>query len=203
MNDWLVPGDDRIPSDTHRERRGEIECVVLHYTASPFGDAAAEARRVRRWASEGRASSHFVIGRDGRVMQMVPISRAAEHTSDRRAEWPDGVVDVDSRAIGIDLMNVGPLEAADRGHRNAYGGHHLGPFASAPDGSAWEPYTSPQVDALRVLVETLIAEHPQLGDADRWVRHGDIQPGKIDPGPLFPLGDLRRWVAAAAEGICG
>lgn len=97
------------PSPNFGPRRdGRLpELVVLHYTAMP--DCAAARDRLCDLAAE--VSAHYLIGRDGTVIQLVEEAQRAWHAG--AGEWR-GQGDVNSRSIGIELDNPGdaPFAAA-------------------------------------------------------------------------------------------
>lgn len=74
--------------------------VVIHYTAMHSAQAAVD------WLCTPKAqvSAHYVIGRDGRLWQLVKDSARAWHAG--VGAW-GGVCDVNSRSIGIELDNCG------------------------------------------------------------------------------------------------
>ncbi len=84
--------DDRPPGV-------EINCLVLHATVEPttegtIGIFLNPAKRV---------SAHFVVGRDGRVVQMVPIEKRAWHAG---VSVLDGVPRVNDYSVGIEMVNL-------------------------------------------------------------------------------------------------
>lgn len=84
--------DDRPPGTT-------ISCIVLHATVEPttegtMGIFLNPARKV---------SAHFVVGRDGRVVQMVPIEKRAWHAG---TSVLDGVPKVNDYSVGIEMVNL-------------------------------------------------------------------------------------------------
>jgi N-acetylmuramoyl-L-alanine amidase len=86
------------PSPNFGERRPTV--VVVHHTGSNSVDAALQtlldpARRV---------SAHYLIGRDGRLLQLVDERHRAWHAGDSR--W-GSITDVNSTSIGIELVNNG------------------------------------------------------------------------------------------------
>lgn len=82
-------------------RQGERpSLVVLHFTE--MGSAAAALERLCSPAAE--VSSHYLIGRDGTVWQMVDETQRAWHAG--AGSW-HGQDDVNSRSIGIELDNSG------------------------------------------------------------------------------------------------
>ena len=208
---WMVPERDRIVSPHHSSRHGEgVEGVVIHQSVSPTESEAREVRRLRNVTKRTTGniwSAHDVLLRSGRRVQMVPYDRAAWHTDDETASWFIGnrtvSQPVDRFTIGIELMNVGPLERQPDGtYRNVYKGVHTGAVAFDALGVPYEPFTVAQIAALRALVYELCAAFPTLCDPLRWTGHEDIQPGKVDPGAMFPWADLRGWVLAARDGVC-
>lgn len=102
-----------MKSPNFGERRDGLrpKLVVLHYTA--MKDCASAARALCDPARE--VSSHYLIGRDGEVLDLVPEHLRAWHAG--RGKWR-GAGDVNSRSIGIELDNDGfspfsePLMAA-------------------------------------------------------------------------------------------
>lgn len=196
---WIVPESDRVPSVVTASRHGAaITGVVVHASGSPHGTPAQGYSRNVRWATgKPRSSTHLNILRNGRVLQLVPLDLAAEHTLDSAASWGDRVP-VDRYTIGIDLMNVGALtHHGGEVYRNGYRALHHGGVAHDAQGRPWESFPMRQVDALLALVPCIIAAVPALADPGAWIGHESIQPGKVDPGPVFPWRALRAAVAAA------
>ena len=69
VNDYSRPGIEI----------GSIEKIVIHYTANPGTDAQANRDYFAGLADTGQtyASSHFVIGLDGTIIQCVPLNEIA------------------------------------------------------------------------------------------------------------------------------
>lgn len=191
-----------IPSPHHYRGRDdhEVDLLVVHYTAG-IGDAQSTARLFAD--PKRKASAHYVVGRDGEVVQCVKLTDAAWHAGDGgKSRFParfqlDGAdfvpLDdvgwaakvVNCRSIGIEICNRG---WAKKGPNKYIAARHRNPASTS---RLWESYSQPQLDALRALVEKLCAEVPTL----RWVTgHEDVtnartigKPGaKLDPGPAFP-----------------
>ena len=87
-----------LPSPNFDERRPGF--VIIHHTSS---DTAARAIRILT-DSASRVSAHYVIGRDGRLVQLVEERSRAWHAGDSR--W-GGNADLNSSSIGIELDNTG------------------------------------------------------------------------------------------------
>lgn len=92
---------DYVPSPNcdNRPAGATINCLVLHSTVEPttegtIGIFLNPARKV---------SAHFVVGRDGRVVQMVPIERRAWHAG---PSVLDGTPGVNDYSVGIEMVNL-------------------------------------------------------------------------------------------------
>ncbi len=150
------------PSPNFGPRRGGagVELVVLHHTAM----ASAEAALRRLCDPDSEVSAHYLVAEDGTICQLVDEEMRAWHAG--AGSW-GGAGDVNSRSIGIELANPGPL-------------HSLPPFAAR------------QMDALEGLLADILARHDLPPEAV--IAHSDMAPGrKSDPGPAF---DWRRLARA-------
>ena len=76
------------------------ELIVLHYTAMASAEAAARAL----CDPAREVSAHYLIGRDGSVLDLVPEEMRAWHGG--AGAW-GGRGDVNSRSIGIEIDNDG------------------------------------------------------------------------------------------------
>jgi N-acetylmuramoyl-L-alanine amidase len=91
----------------------------------------------------------------------VPETRRAWHAG--QSFWA-GVTDVNTRSIGIELVNPG---------------HALG----------YRPFAAAQIASLKSLCHDILARHAI--PAARVVGHSDVAPArKIDPGELFPWAEM-------------
>ena len=146
------------PSANFGPRRGGVQpdLVVLHYTGME-NCAAALARLCN---SGAEVSAHYLVTEDGQVLRLVDEADRAWHAG--IAAW-GGVVDVNSRSIGIEIANPG---------------HELG----------YPPFAEPQMAALEDLLAGVLARHAI--PPERVVGHACVAPGrKRDPGEKF---DWRR-----------
>ena len=91
-----------VASPNYGERRGygRPDCLILHYTGMPTGEAALKA--LTDPASE--VSSHYLIWEDGSIDQLVAESARAWHAG--RGSWK-GETDLNSASIGIEIVNPG------------------------------------------------------------------------------------------------
>ena len=96
------PPVTRAPSPNQNSRGGtDIDSIVLHHTAS--NSTAGDLRTLRSPAAE--VSAHYLIGRNGKIYQLVNDSRRAWHAGDSALR---GVpTDMNSRSIGIEITNAG------------------------------------------------------------------------------------------------
>src|SRR5208282_918315 len=81
-------------------RGGPLNCLILHYTGMPTGEAALDL--LTDPASE--VSSHYFVWEDGRIDQLVAERARAWHAG--KAFWK-GETDLNSISIGIEIVNPG------------------------------------------------------------------------------------------------
>lgn len=163
-SDALPPDPPLIeaPSPNFGPRRGGArpDMVVIHHTAM----ASAEAALKRLCDRAAEVSCHYLIAEDGRLWRLVAETDRAWHAG--AGAW-GAVADVNSRSIGIELANAGPLA-----------GH--------------PPFPEPQMVVLERLLDAVMARWA-IAPA-RVIAHSDMAPGrKCDPGPKF---DWRRLARA-------
>jgi N-acetylmuramoyl-L-alanine amidase len=147
------------PSPNHDARaEGPTDILVMHYT----GMRTAEEALARLCDPEAKVSAHYTVDRDGTVYAHVPEDRRARHAG---VSWWAGVRDVNSRSIGIEIVNPG---------------HEFG----------YIPFTDDQIAAVIALSRGILERHPAIARS-RVVGHSDVAPNrKQDPGELFPWARL-------------
>ena len=156
-----------FPSPNHGPRRlGRPDMIIIHYT----GMKTCAAARDRLCDPAAEVSAHYLIDLDGAVEQLVDEERRAWHAG--VSEW-EGVTDVNSRSIGIELVN--------QGH-----------------GAGYHPFPEPQMAALEAVIHGI--RDRWVIPLENVVGHEDVAPGrKIDPGPKFDWARLvRRNLCARA-----
>lgn len=89
-----------VPSDNHDERRPQL--IVLHYTEQQSVEQSLKTLRTRN--SGGRVSSHYLVGDDGHVYQLVADGDRAWHAGAGR--W-GSIHELNSASIGIEIDNDG------------------------------------------------------------------------------------------------
>jgi N-acetylmuramoyl-L-alanine amidase len=93
-----TPGAEWLPSPNFNERRPSY--VVLHHTTNDTVE-----RALRTLTDPVReVSAHYVVGRDGKVYQLVDERLRAWHAG--RSQWGSDF-DLNSASIGIELDNSG------------------------------------------------------------------------------------------------
>ena len=161
----------------------EIDLIVVHSICGPtcrdgavfFTPANGSAVFWRDWfLGEGGKSIHYVIGREGDIAQQRPELWTAGHVS-----FGGIMTMVNQRSIGIELVNRG-------------------------DGI--EPFPEVQITALKALVAEVAARyglppealvtHAALDDRMQPDCGGEPLRRNLDPGPLFPLEDVRAAISA-------
>lgn len=142
------------PSPNHGPRRvvGPPDMLIIHYTGMRDGASAL----ARMCDPDAQVSAHYMIEEDGRIFQLVPDDRRAWHAG---ASFWAGETDINSRSIGIELVNPG---------------HEWG----------YRPFPEAQMRALAALSRHLLSVFPI--PPHRVLGHSDIAPRrKQDPGELF------------------
>ena len=137
------------PSPNFGDRRGgaAIQLIVLHYTVL---DCAESLDRL--CDPQAEVSAHYLINRDGTLHALVDESARAWHAG--AGSW-GGAGDVNSRSIGIELVNGGA-----------------------------EPFPEPQMAALEVLLRDILHRHG-LGPQTVIAHSDVAPDRKTDPGARF------------------
>lgn len=171
----------------------KVRCVVIHFTS---GATAMSSVGFWRTPDAKGANAHLVIARDGRVIQCRAFDRTCGHAGASRWRDPNTrqlYTGCNDFSIGIELANAGDSERVaakisklplvEAKHRNG------GPMQK------WEAYPQAQLDSLFRVVSLLMGRY-KLADI---TGHDCIAPErKNDPGPAFPMAELRK-----ANGLSG
>lgn len=141
-----------------------ISCLVLHATATSGIDSP------REWLCnpESEASAHYLVGRDGKILQLVDEDNVAWHAGESRwrgTEYvnpKDGKTTVNNRSIGIEMVN-------------------------SNDGKM--PYPPEQVAAVLALAVPICKDYGiKIVDV---VGHLDVAPGRKTDPAAFPWDDFK------------
>lgn len=177
-------GDELIP-----------QYLVLHYTAGKSTISSIN------WLTnpDSKASAHIVLGRDGSICQLAPFNVKTWHAGVSR--W-DGLSGLNGYAIGIEMDNAGPLKKVGDRYQAWFGtmyGQSEVLYAKHrldQEPRWWHAYTEAQIQRALEL-SRLLVRHYQLKEV---LGHEDIAPDrKRDPGPAFPLEQVRASVMGRAE----
>ncbi len=188
---WLT-GDNIERAETPNVGgKFEPRYLIMHYTAgTSAGSSVAWLRN-----PDARASAHVVVARDGTITQLAPFDVVTWHAG--VSEWR-GTTGLNRHSIGIEMDNAGQLTESGGGYRT-----HLGRTIPREDvrvathkhgggPQPWHVYTPEQLERVFELA-TLLVHTYKLEDV---LGHDDIARGrKIDPGPAFPLDQLRAKLA--------
>ena len=168
----------------------EHEYLVMHYTA---GRTAAGAVQ---WLTNpvAEASAHLVIGRDGSITQLVPFDTVAWHAG--ASSW-EGRVGLNHYSIGIEMDNAGRLTRHGDNWRAWFGADYPDSdvieavHKNEAEPCGWHLYTPEQIEVVFEVATLLMQEYKLLD----MIGHDDIAPRyKSDPGPAFPMQNLRARV---------
>lgn len=179
-----------IPTAHFGERNGVIDTVVLHYTVT---GGVEQTLDLFERAGEGM-SAHYVIGKDGLIIQMVDVEKKAWHAG---ASEFQGRSDVNDFSIGVELVNWGLLKERDGvlfAWPGDYGTVYQGRSPVHAGGQWWDPFTEMQYRVLMELISQIRVHYPGI-TPDRIVGHGDIalpRGRKIDPGLAFNWERLKK-----------
>lgn len=155
------------PSPNFGPRRDGLvpRFLVLHYT----GMHSAEAALDRLCDPGAQVSAHYVIAACGTLWRLVEEDDRAWHAG--AGAW-QGLNDINSRSIGIELVNTGA-----------------------------QPFPDPQMCRLEQLMRDLMARH-QIAPRDVIAHSDMAPERKEDPGPRFDWRRLaRKGLACSPEGM--
>ena len=148
------------------------------------------------------ASVHFLIDRDGSVVQLVPANRAANHAG-RDSRWGE-FKGLNRYSVSIGFINLGQLDKEGRETFKDYTGAVVseddvqtidGPFGT----TYWQRFTGPQLAVAQALAGELKKHYKIQAIAG----HCNVLPElKADPGPAFPIEVFGNTVLGKGEPDC-
>ncbi len=160
--------------------------LIMHYTTGTQIQST-----INHFRNPGSGvSTHLVIGRDGRIFQMVPFNHAAYHAG--FSFW-EGESNLNRASIGIELDNAGRLSEVNG---RFFKRDHEIPSQRAIEAKHWksrirmhfEDFSAEQIQVARLVARALI-EHYDLKDI---LGHDEVNlKTRYDPGPLFPMAEWR------------
>lgn len=140
------------PSPNFSERTRHVDMIVIHATAGASMNSAID------WMCnpKSQVSSHYCIGKDGQIVQLVDTEKKAWHAGP--SSWV-GQNDLNENSVGIELVNMNDGE---------------------------DPYPFDQIAALRDLIADLLKKYPAIAYQRIVGHHQIAPGRKTDPGILFP-----------------
>lgn len=194
VNDELLYEDEgkQVEFIKSPHTAGELEpkFIIIHYTEGQTVDGTID------WmlAADSYCSSHFIVGKDGRVVQMVPLDKQALHTGPSSWKEYKGMAPY---SIGVELDNPGPIVQVEGGWISLFGTKYgeekaiKEPHKHGGAYVAWHPYPEAQIEKAVNLCQALVQEY----EIEEVLGHDDISPKrKWDPGPAFPMDEFRERV---------
>ena len=143
----------------------DIRFIIIHYTG--MQSEIASINRLKD--PKSKVSCHYLISRNGSVIQMVNEKNIAWHAG--KSRWKN-FVNLNKNSLGIELVNKG---------------HEFG----------YQSFTNQQIQSLITLCKILKRKFSIK--KENFLGHSDIAPlRKIDPGEKFPwkrlsLNGLGKW----------
>ncbi len=181
------------------------DTIIIHYTGGNNAEIAA------KWLNKSnvRASAHMVVGREGQIIQLADLDTITWHAGKSRYKFPDkNRTTFNKYSIGIEIANDGYLRKSGNQYFNAFKGKvdakyvFKGKHRNYPRTKSeyWHTYTDVQVKTVYDICRLIIKEYPSVKYI---LGHEEIAPvRKTDPGPAFPLDDLREkmgvWIPGTA-----
>ena len=194
-NDVLKNFDDSLltyyGSPHFSNGRNICDFVVIHWTGT-----SRPARSSVNWTQDhnSNVSFHLCIDRDGTVyVNNKGFRSILWHcgNSSYKAKLPNeryrDYKGINRYGIGIELANAGRVDKENGVYVDSFGSEvkNVKQF----NGKFYEDFTENQLKVCGNITKLLCANYKCVDV----VGHYEISPGrKIDPGPLFPLKDLRK-----------
>ena len=189
IQDHLLTGDnvEHLLCRKNSQQLKRLEGIILHYTAG----ATAESSIRHLSDPTTKVSAHLVIGRNGRIYQLVPFNHKAWHAG--KSSYL-GRKNMNDYTIGIELDNYGPLTKEGSifitSFKKKVPINQVWTEPGEYRDSYWHDYNLLQLKTLHQVCKLLIATYNLKYIAG----HSDITPRKQDPGPAFPLEDFKNMI---------
>ena len=177
-------------SDKHSGQfaKGLPDTVVLHYSGTGTLQAAVNSHL----DPDVKASVHVVIGRNGSIVQMLPLDRIAWHAGVSEYQ---GRKDLNRYSIGIELENAGRLTKSGDQYASWFGRTYSeedviqAVHKNESEPSYWHRYSEAQIVAVMDVCRLLCRTYGVVNI----VGHDEVSPEtKVDPGPAFPINQIQE-----------
>ena len=192
LNNGYIPEISYFASPNHSvKRRDSTIAIVIKNTNN--NDVALAIKQLKN--PRVKASAHFIIARDGEIIQLVNTDTVAWFAG--RSNFND-LVSFNNIAIGIILVNNNYLKEENDKYYSWYGAevdssevlkakHRNFPTTSS---LYWHKYTEEQIASTYQLCNTLLKNYSDI----KYILGGEevARGRKTDPGPAFPLDKLRN-----------
>lgn len=169
------------PQRSKPRRHRQITHVVIHFMSNVVQkpDNPFDVDEVIKIFEDYPLSSHYIIDRDGRVIQLVDENRRAFHAGKGDLDdYPNYANNLNEYSIGIELLAIGTRE-------------EMAQFINSQQYDRLDPsligFTDAQYDSLNELLAEIYERWPSIVRNRRHViGHDEYAPGrKTDPGRLF------------------
>lgn len=170
-----------LPCEFSEPRKEKISTIVIHSISNVVAnpDSPYQIVDIYQVLKKYGVSTHYIIGREGEVYQLVPDNRVAYHAG--KGSFPSHPIfpqNMNHFSIGIELMGIGTKD-------------EMKAFISEEIYDALDKdligFTEKQYQSLSLLLEQLHQNYPSiLRDRKHVIGHEEYAPGrKSDPGSLF------------------
>lgn len=95
--------DKKVDFGFSKDSKRNIDVIVVHSTFNASGGDLYDPDLVIKQFSQYRVSSHYLIGRDGAIYQLVNEGDIAYHAG--KSSLPNGRTGLNTSSIGIELIN--------------------------------------------------------------------------------------------------
>ncbi len=171
--------------------------VVIHFTTGTH-----KQQTIHTFLNPGNGvSTHLLVGRSGQVVQFVPFDRVAFHCG--FSTW-EGERDLNYYAIGIEVDNAGNLRKSSKGFKSrdkfipaeqVKFKRHWKERGERP----WQTFTPEQIRVVRDIVKALKEKYHSIQEI---LGHDMVNLiNRLDPGPFYPLGELREAILGDAQQV--
>lgn len=159
--------------------------VILHHTVS------RDLEKTVAFFKERDVSVHFVVGKDGKIVQMADCNRKCWHAG--KSTWGK-LSGLNSYSIGIEVVNMGPLKKKGDKFFDYYGVEYKGPV-HARKGLGYEYWEAITPEAERAVLDLCAYIHDTWNiPVENYLGHYEIAPDrKNDPYGLFSSGAMPEF----------